>query len=187
MRIANGRIAAACVTIVLWLNLIPMTGAAATPDQSPGPMAQQSQLAELHRRAQEQYRQGNFKAAIVALNQVILLNPKDATAYNRRGLARADLGDRSGAIQDFNQAIALNPNYIDAYSNRGLIRAESGDHRAAIRDYDRAIQLNDQVAQVYSNRGIARSKSPIGKARSAISIAPSPSTRTTQMLISTED
>jgi Flp pilus assembly protein TadD len=43
------------------------------------------------------------------------LNPNNGLAYNNRGIARAELGDRKGAITDLQQA-------ADIYKQQGEIK-----------------------------------------------------------------
>jgi tetratricopeptide (TPR) repeat protein len=88
--------------------------------------------------------------------EAIRLKPDYATAYNNRGIARADKGDLDGALKDYTEAIRLNPDYADAYVNRGNARADKGDHDGALKDYAEAIRLKPDLAEAYNNRGIAR-------------------------------
>jgi Flp pilus assembly protein TadD len=48
-------------------------------------------------------------------NQAIELNPKDARAFNNRGVVYADLKQFEKAIQNYNQTIELNPKYASAF------------------------------------------------------------------------
>ena len=102
------------------------------------------------------YEKKDFPGAIAAFNEAIRLNPNYPAAYNNRGSARDDLGDRKGAIEDYNQALRINPNYAAAYNNRGIARRGLGDKKGAIEDYNQALRINPNYALAYNNRGIAR-------------------------------
>ncbi len=79
----------------------------------------------------------------VILLRAIQINPNFAQAYNNRGLARHNMGDKQGAISDFTQAIQINPNFAQAYNNRGATRNDLGDKEGAISDFKKAAQLFD--------------------------------------------
>jgi tetratricopeptide (TPR) repeat protein len=46
-----------------------------------------------------------------------LLDPRDARAFNNRGVTYADLEQFEKAIQDYNQAIELNPKDFNALAS----------------------------------------------------------------------
>ena len=77
-------------------------------------------------------------------NQAIRLNPKDADAYNNRGIVRKKLGDKQGAVEDDTQAIRLNPKDALAYYNQGNTRGELGDKPGALADLQQAAKLAQQ-------------------------------------------
>jgi tetratricopeptide (TPR) repeat protein len=88
-------------------------------------------------------------------DQAILLDPKDAGAYNNRANAYAAKGDYDRAIKDYDQAILLDPKNDIAYNNRGLAHAAKGDYDRAIADYNQAILLDPKYAIGYISRGLA--------------------------------
>ncbi|MTF40327.1 protein kinase domain-containing protein [Cyanobacterium aponinum] len=61
-----------------------------------------------------------YREAIDLYNQVIELNPNNATAYNNRGLAYDELKQYQKAIDSYNRAIELDSNYTNAYNNLDL-------------------------------------------------------------------
>jgi tetratricopeptide (TPR) repeat protein len=77
-------------------------------------------------------------------------------AYDNRGTAWRDKGDRERALADYGEAIRLNPNNALAYNNRGNVQHEKGDNKRAIADYNEAIRLDPKDAIAYCNRGKAR-------------------------------
>jgi len=92
--------------------------------------------------------------AIAVYNKVIELNPRDAEAYNDRGLAYSESGFSGPsslcatpgqclrlAIKDFDQAIRINPDYAMAYINRGNSYFYSGKMDSACADWRMACRL----------------------------------------------
>ena len=50
-----------------------------------------------------------MQGALDDYNKAIEINPQYAKAFNNRGIAKHDLGDKQGALEDYNKAIELNP------------------------------------------------------------------------------
>ena len=115
---------------------------------------------ELH--AEIAFQRGNVQSllgqtdmAIEAYSNAIHLNPRDARAYNNRGVDYGEKGESDLAIRDFYKAIDLKPDYDLAYNNRGAVYRKDGEYDKAIDDCDKAIQLKPDYAEPYSNRGAA--------------------------------
>ncbi len=98
---------------------------------------------------------GQIDMAIEAYSNAIHLNPRDARAYNNRGVDYGEKGESDLAIRDFYKAIDLKQDYDLAYNNRGAVYRKDGEYDKAIEDCDKAIQLNPDYAEPYSNRGAA--------------------------------
>jgi tetratricopeptide (TPR) repeat protein len=103
---------------------------------------------------------------LTELDRAIQQNPRDAIAYNNRGVLKIErLSDISGALADFNRSILilrgsaneLNPNNAIVYTNRAnLSRFKRADisfgRSSALEDYDKAIELNPKDALSYELR-----------------------------------
>jgi tetratricopeptide (TPR) repeat protein len=99
--------------------------------------AEQHRLAERRKQAEALVNQSgrelsDYDRAIATANEAIRLDPKNATAFNNRGMAYYNKGDYDRAIADFNEAIRLNPNFFTAFSNRGCAYESKGDKDQAI-------------------------------------------------------
>jgi tetratricopeptide (TPR) repeat protein len=127
---------------------------------------------------------GERDRAIADYDEAIRLNPKNARAFQIRGLAHRAKGDNDRAIADYDEAIRLDPKYALAFNNRGLAYRAKGDNDRAIADCDEAIRLDPRYAAAFNNRGsptapraITTAPSRITKRRSAsIPNMPWPST-----------
>jgi tetratricopeptide (TPR) repeat protein len=99
----------------------------------------------------------DWQRAITAFTSLIELEPDNAFAYDRRGIAHGRAECYDEAIADFNQAISIDPAFAGAYNNRGLSYYKQCRFDEAIADYDIAIQLSPNIAIFYANRGLAHS------------------------------
>ena len=122
-----------------------------------------------HRADAKRYLQ-DYEGAIEDYDRAIQLDPKNNTAYNGRGIAKANLGRSKtdegdtvsadkyfkAAIDDYTEAITLDAKFAGYYSNRGHAKRDLGDYEEAIKDYDKTIQLNPKSETAYFNRGHAR-------------------------------
>ena len=121
------------------------------------------------RAAAKRYLQ-DYEGAIEDYDRAIQLDPKNNTAYNGRGIAKANLGRSKtdegdtvsadkyfkAAIDDYTEAITLDAEFAGYYSNRGRAKGYLGDYEEAIKDYDKTIQLNPKSETAYFNRGHAK-------------------------------
>jgi len=108
--------------------------------------------------------QGDYQEAITDYTEAIGLKPDFADAYNARGLAKAEIGDKQGAIEDLQKAAQLfrEQGNDDAYQvAQTKIREIQGisnkreDYQTAIAEYNEAIRLAPQNAFAYNLRGNA--------------------------------
>jgi len=102
--------------------------------------------------------QGRFtdpQKAIEYLNNAIQMQPNNASAYNSRGNAYADLRQYRRAIEDYNQAIRLKPDHAYAFINRGDAYYGLGLYRRTIEDCTEALRRKTDSPLAYSNRGKA--------------------------------
>jgi len=77
---------------------------------------------------------GKYEDAVESLTQAVTVNPHDAVAYTKLGLAYSALGAHKLAITAFKQAIKLNRAFVDADSYFRL-----GSAYLALSDYASAI------------------------------------------------
>jgi protein O-mannosyl-transferase len=74
-------------------------------------------------------------------------------AWNNRGNAKVNSGDKTGAINDYGKAIQLDPNYYVALYNRGVIKSEQRDFDGALNDINKVIKMMPSYMDVYAFRG----------------------------------
>ena len=80
---------------------------------------------------------GDWDGAIADYTKAIELNPKDATVYCNRGMAKHNnkKSDEDGAIADLTKAIELNPTYATAFKVRAYAKKAKGDQVGAEADF----------------------------------------------------
>ena len=88
-------------------------------------------------------------------DKIIETNPKNLQAYNKRGIAKYNLGEYQKALRDYDEAIKIYPNYENAYYHRGNAQYKLGNYQFAINDFNEAIDINDQNEDAYYHRGNA--------------------------------
>ena len=96
--------------------------------------------------------------AVELMAKSLLLNDKNAVAYNNYGNALLKVHRCEAAIENYDRAIALKRDYADAYFNRGLAFFGIEDCQAAIESYDKAIALNSNNPDAYFNRALTFSR-----------------------------
>ena len=92
-------------------------------------------------RANTYMQEGNYEDAINYYSKVLRINPKDAIAYNNRGLARGKKGDYDNAIADFTKAVEIDPQFAEAYKNRGMAYYDKGDYARTCSDFQKSCEL----------------------------------------------
>lgn len=101
-----------------------------------------------------------WRSSMTLWDRVIAVEPHNYVALNKRGLARAQGGDREGAISDFSGSIEARPRYASAYINRSGQRLEGGDVQGAISDLTQALSLRPGSLEARLNRGLAYLSAP---------------------------
>lgn len=91
--------------------------------------------------ANEALAKGNIDRAITDLNKLIASEPKNAFAFNTRGLAWGRKGASDRAIADYNEAIRLNPQFAQSFQNRGLAWEAKNNLPAALADFKQFAEL----------------------------------------------
>jgi tetratricopeptide (TPR) repeat protein len=144
------------------LSLPQVTTAVATikPQAS---SAQASRIDDFIAEGSNKIRQGDYTAALAALDKAIAVDPNAADAYRMRTDARmgtigwthvAMKAERNravvaAALTDIDRAIQINPSLSDAWALRSTIRQATGDDKGAFADIEEAIRLSPNAGFPY--------------------------------------
>ncbi|UOQ71007.1 tetratricopeptide repeat protein [Hymenobacter cellulosilyticus] len=100
----------------------------------------------------------DYVGAIAANEQILALDPTNASALGRIGYFAMQQQDTARAGQYLSRAVALNPQDSVAYLNRGWVRYGQKRYPAAVADFTRALSINPRYVSAYANRALAYSE-----------------------------
>ncbi|KAL0581225.1 Hsp90 cochaperone [Marasmius crinis-equi] len=80
----------------------------------------------------EQFKAGDFAAAVKSYSESIKRDPKDARGYNNRAAAYTKLVALPEALKDVNKAIEVDPNFVKAYIRKANILLSMREHTKAL-------------------------------------------------------
>ena len=96
-----------------------------------------------------------YREAIIAYTKSIDIQPHPY-AYNNRGSAYYQKGEKNNALKDYDEAIRLKPDHANAYAGKAYFydnRGDKGDKKNALENYKKAIELGYTTANIYVNVG----------------------------------
>ncbi len=92
--------------------------------------------------------------ALADFNEVIRLDPKNATAFAIRGAVFVRKGIFDRALADLNEGLRLNPNSAAVHNDFGVYYNATGDYDRALVELNEALRLFPQYLYAYKNRGV---------------------------------
>lgn len=108
---------------------------------------------QLYTRAATAYDDGDYRKAIVLLDQCLLLEPGYTDAYFMRGGAREQLKDYQGALTDYNIFLERQPDHREVLFSRGAVRYQLKLYDQSREDFLKLLALPHGVTQtLYFNR-----------------------------------
>ncbi|HHG85986.1 MAG TPA: tetratricopeptide repeat protein [Bacteroidetes bacterium] len=93
------------------------------------------------------------EAAISDLEELAVMQPKDAGIHYFRGKIYYSLEETAAANRAFSQAIEADHENMEAYLGRAIGRVETGDRPGAIQDLDQVLRLAPNNASIFLYRG----------------------------------
>lgn len=114
--------------------------------------------ADIFANVQQRIDNGDYTNALIDLNWMLQIDPKNVKAFCLRGLTLGKLGDPELAIKDLNQATFLEPQNLEVRISRGKIRLEIGDAQGAIADFNELLREHPSMSEIYGDRAKAHLK-----------------------------
>ena len=100
-------------------------------------------------------KESRFKEALLAFEQAIKINPKNANAWYNKGIVLAELDMHEEELQAYEMAIKINPQFAVAWNNKGISLGKFGRYEEELQAYEMAIKINPQFAVAWNNKGIS--------------------------------
>ncbi len=108
--------------------------------------------------------------AVADVEKAIILNSKNAAAFNLRGYMKSLSNKDDEAIADYSEAIEIDPKFIKPYYNRGNAKYDKQDYDGAIADFTKIIEFEPNNIAALTQRSYAFSaKNNLKLSREAIS------------------
>jgi TonB family protein len=133
-----------------------ITEAAPPPASNNARVADPKSFADHFNKGMASLAAAKYKDAVDSLTQAVAVNPDDAIAFTKLGLAYSALGEHKPAITAFKQAIKLNRAFVDAdaYFHLGVAYLAQSDYASAIDPLKQALygvkarQLEDRTKSI---------------------------------------
>ena len=90
----------------------------------------------------------NYVLALDVLDQVIVLKPDFAEAWNKRATVHFLMDDYGDSLSDIRQTLALEPRHFGALAGFGMILQAMDKDEEAIRVYKRALEIDPRLDKV---------------------------------------
>lgn len=126
-----------------------------TNQPTPSVVAPNAEVDQLIKRSDSLVARKLFDDAIEVLKQCLVLSPRDATLYNRLGVAYHRKQDFHSAESNYKMAVKLNPSYSEAYNNLGTIAFTRKKYGRAVKFYEKALKIRPDAATMHYNLGSA--------------------------------
>lgn len=139
--------------LLILSTVLPLIGFSRTDvAQKPQP---NPELDTLLKRAESLVARKLYDDAIEVYQKCLEMSPRDATLYNRIGVAYHRNQNYALARKNYERAIKLDPSYAEAYNNLGTIAFTERKYNKAIKFYKKALKLHPDGATMHYNLGSA--------------------------------
>lgn len=92
---------------------------------------------------------GNFEEAKTRWERLVILEPRNAEAYNNLGYVLKKLGQNEKAFEQYQKALSINPQCAECLNNLGALYLSNRDLTEAEAQFQKAIQAKADYAAPY--------------------------------------
>ena len=87
----------------------------------------------------------DYRAALEAFEQMVVVAPDFAEAWNKRATIHWLLGNYQSSLADIDRTLALEPRHFGALSGQGLVYSELEEWDLALRAFEAALRVYPQM------------------------------------------
>lgn len=141
--------------LFLTLPATPLFSSMVNRQNVPPATAPNPDLDNLVKRAESQVARKLYDDAIETYKRCLEMSPRDASLYNRLGVALHRRQNYKEAKKNYEHAVKLNPQYAEAYNNLGTIAYSDKKFGRAAKEYRKALKLRPDASTMHYNLGSA--------------------------------
>ncbi len=117
-------------------------------------MSPASQSISLKEEGIQKMKVGEYEEARKRFESLVLLEPRNAEAYNNLGLSLKKLGRNEEAFEQYRKALVLEPHCSECLNNLGVLYMTNHDLTEAENHFQQAIQAKSDYADPYFHLGL---------------------------------
>ncbi|KAF9435275.1 hypothetical protein BGZ76_006593 [Entomortierella beljakovae] len=109
---------------------------------------------QIKAQANQEYKAGNYAAAVDLYSQSIKLEPSNATYYGNRSAALMMIKKYSEAAKDCQTAVQLDPSFVKGYLRGAKCQMQLGNISESLRLYTKVLELEPKNAQAIKEQAM---------------------------------
>ncbi len=108
----------------------------------------------LARQAETSLQERRWQEAATLFGKLVILEPRNAEAYNNLGVSLKKIGQREKAHEQYKKALAIRADYPEATNNLGVLYLSEGKLADALNQFRRATELKPEYPEPYFHRAM---------------------------------
>lgn len=140
------------IGVALAAAFVPGGSVAQNPPNTAAPA--DAKVSELETRGDSLRNQKDYEQAARTYRAALRQDKKNATLYNKLGLAELQMGNYRSAQSSFEKAVKYDPKLAYAVNNAGVAAYAQKRYDAAAKSFKKALALNEANAVFHSNLGV---------------------------------